>query len=678
MYTEEPTKKGLKQREKEEQRFVENWTWEEILDGAGPWTQPGEYRLSKEEIEAAKAEQRYYEEKYRGDRTLPWRQLLAFAKLEWASSQDVLSQLYVPDLQCVSTAQCILCLLPALALRCVSPAQYHQFRHHAPGLQCTSRVQSFRQQYPVQSFRRQYPVQSFRVQYPVQSFRRRYPVQSFLRQYPVQSFRQQYPVQSFRRRPGAPAKVPSPGAPAKVPSPGAPAKVPSPGSPAKVPSSGSPATVPSPGSPVTVPSPWSPATVPSPGSPAMSHGSALQRRREQCKDGGRRPEPEPPPREVEEVKEEMVNIVKKKVVKRVIESVSQVGIKSEVREVEPVVKMDTRFFGELLAEVYRKNCDIHTCISEHVAKIRGRKHLLDPSNDYKVEREDIEALIPKGASELTKQQLRYLLQTRMTADKTMRLLLTTFSSLREELIHMSEDLRRLESEKESLERDLSFKADQAEQYDRLLEAIRENNRQLQISLKETSSSQRTLETQLLSSRTTDSNRDFRIKELEGSYRALEKENEMLKQKLAGQCSSSTIQMNTEELSRQYSEQLAALRQEKDKELQSLRTQLTRITTEYTTERSGDKSLHLRITQLLTTLEQREVVIKRQEEEIWRLQQEKKRDSSKNVTTTTITKRYRNQYPLLGLLTDDYNSTSPVKDTKTIVIESRTGEMIKQE
>ncbi|CDQ76102.1 unnamed protein product [Oncorhynchus mykiss] len=294
-----------------------------------------------------------------------------------------------------------------------------------------------------------------------------------------------------------------------------------------------------------------------------------------------------------------------------------------------------------------------------------------------VKREDIEALIPKGASELTKQQLRYLLQTRMTADKTMRLLLTTFSSLREELIHMSEDLRRLESEKESLERDLSFKADQAEQYDRLLEAIRESNRQLQISLKETSSSQRYLETQLLSSRTTDSNRDFRIKELEGSYRALEKENEMLKQKLAGQCSSSTIQMNTEELSRQYSEQLAALRQEKDKELQSLRSQLTRITTEYTTERSGDKSLHLRITQLLTTLEQREVVIKHQEEDIWRLQQEKKRDSSKNVTTTTITKRYRNQYPLLGLLTDDYNSTSPIKDTKTIVIESRTGEMIKQ-
>nr|XP_029501434.1 protein POF1B-like [Oncorhynchus nerka] len=212
-------------------------------------------------------------------------------------------------------------------------------------------------------------------------------------------------------------------------------------------------------------------------------------------------------------------------------------------------------------------CHVLQCLPFHLSP---RKHLLDPSNDYKMEREDIEDLIPKGASELTKQQIRYLLQTRMTADKTMRLLLTTFSSLREELIHMSEDLRRLESEKETLERDLSFKADQAEQYDRLLEAVRENNRQLQISLKESSSSQRTLETQILSSQSTDSGREFRIRELEGNYRALENENEMLKQKLAGQCSSSIIQFKTEELSRQYSEQLAALRQEKDKELQSLR------------------------------------------------------------------------------------------------------------
>lgn len=41
-------------------------------------------------------------------------------------------------------------------------------------------------------------------------------------------------------------------------------------------------------------------------------------------------------------------------------------------------------------------------------------------------------------------------------------------------------LQRLESEKESLERDLSFKTDQARQYDSLLETVRENNKQLQV------------------------------------------------------------------------------------------------------------------------------------------------------------------------------------------------------
>ncbi|KAM4620985.1 protein POF1B isoform 1-T1 [Polymixia lowei] len=376
--------------------------------------------------------------------------------------------------------------------------------------------------------------------------------------------------------------------------------------------------------------------------------------------------------EVEEL--EIINVIEQRPVERTVERVSRVEVRSEVREVPQIVKMDTRFFGELLAEVYRKNCDIHSCISEHVSKIRGRKYQLD---DFKVEREEVEALIPKGASELTKQQIRYLLQTRLTADKSMRLLLSTFSNLREELIHMSEDLRRLESEKESLERDLSFKADQAQQYDRLLEAVRENNRQLQLSLKESSVAQRSLENQMMSSRSSESGREFKVKELEGRMRALEKENDMLRQKLAGQASSSSLQVKTEELSRQYSEQLNAMRLEKDKELQSLRSQMTRMTTEVSTERtSSEKSLQLRITEMITTLEQRQTIITRLEQEIKKLQQEKI-ESSKNVTKTIITKKYRNQYPILGLLSDDYQYTSPIKEAKTIVIE-RTGEMIKQE
>mgnify|MGYP001855919069 CR=1 FL=1 len=38
-------------------------------------------------------------------------------------------------------------------------------------------------------------------------------------------------------------------------------------------------------------------------------------------------------------------------------------------------------------------------------------------------------------------------------------------------------------------------------------------------------------------------------------------------------------------------------------------------------------------------------------------------------------RYRNQYPILGLLSDDYKVTSPVNKSQTIVIE-RTGEIWK--
>ncbi|XP_049894967.1 protein POF1B isoform X1 [Epinephelus moara] len=384
--------------------------------------------------------------------------------------------------------------------------------------------------------------------------------------------------------------------------------------------------------------------------------------------------------EVEEV--EVVNVIQQRVAPPpAIEKISRTEVRTEVREVPQLAKMDTRYFGELLADVYRKNCDIHSCISEHVSKIRGKKHQLDPSNDYKVEREEVEALLPKGATELTKQQIRYLLQTRLTADKSMRLLLSTFSSLREELLHMSEDLRRLESEKEGLERDLSFKADQAKQYDCLLEAVRENNRQLQVSLKETTATQRSLESQLLSSKNNDSSRDFKIKEMEGRMRALEKENEMLRQKLAGQGSSTTLHIKTEELSRQYKDQLSSMKQEKDAEIQRLKNQITKITTTTTTttseKSSSEKSLQLKISELLAMLEQRQTTITRQEEEIRKLMQERNDSSKSQVTKTIITKRYRNQYPILGLLSDDYQVTSPVKEAKTIVIE-RTGEMIKQE
>uniref|UniRef100_A0A672RW14 POF1B helix-loop-helix domain-containing protein n=1 Tax=Sinocyclocheilus grahami TaxID=75366 RepID=A0A672RW14_SINGR len=296
-------------------------------------------------------------------------------------------------------------------------------------------------------------------------------------------------------------------------------------------------------------------------------------------------------------------------------------IKTEVIDVEPIAKMDNRFFGELLAEVYRKNSDIHTCISEHV------------------EKEDIESVIPKGVSELTKQQIRYLLQTRMTADKTMRLLMATFSSLREELVHMQDDLRRLESEKEELERDLSFKADQALQYDRLLETVREHNRQLQVLFLSS------LVVFLLM---------FRV-DLWASL-----------PQLAGQCSSSTVQIKTQELSREYEQMLNDLREEKDRELKNLRTQLVKIQTERTITQTSDSSLEIRITELLSKLEQRESVIRHQEE----VRQHYYTDI-RCFVSVVFNKHaiYMNQYPILGLLSDDYQYTPPIKEDRTVVIES---------
>ena len=53
-------RRGDRQRQQEQRK--EEWTWEDELDGKGPWAQPGEYRRPKEELEAAKAERRWYEE----------------------------------------------------------------------------------------------------------------------------------------------------------------------------------------------------------------------------------------------------------------------------------------------------------------------------------------------------------------------------------------------------------------------------------------------------------------------------------------------------------------------------------------------------------------------------------------------------------------------------------------
>ncbi|KAK1133238.1 hypothetical protein AOXY_G38362 [Acipenser oxyrinchus oxyrinchus] len=369
-------------------------------------------------------------------------------------------------------------------------------------------------------------------------------------------------------------------------------------------------------------------------------------------------------------------------------AVSEVNVKvQKTQEVsyDTGPKLDNRFFGELLAELHRKSSDIYSCIYEHVSKIRSRpicscsgvSH--GPCVAFQEENEDVEHLIPKGVSDLTKQQISYLLQMRVTSEKSLRLLLATFSSLREELIQLQDDLRRLESDKEALQRDLNFKNGQAQQYEKLLESVRVNNRQLQQTLKESTSSNTSLEEKILVLRTSGSDKEYRLKELEYSKRVLEQENELLRQQIAGQCNSPSFQAKSDAITKQYMEMTTTLREEKDWEIKSLTEQLHKLQMESSSKSSSDYSTQLRLTELLTSLEQKETIIKRQEEEIRRFQLNKieMENQSKGITKTIITKKYRNQYPILGLLSDEYQATLPRKEAKTIVIE-RTGEMYKHE
>ncbi|KAK1163165.1 hypothetical protein AOXY_G16550 [Acipenser oxyrinchus oxyrinchus] len=369
-------------------------------------------------------------------------------------------------------------------------------------------------------------------------------------------------------------------------------------------------------------------------------------------------------------------------------AVSEVNVKvQKTQEVsyDTGPKLDNRFFGELLAELHRKSSDIYSCIYEHVSKIRSRpicscsgvSH--GPCVVFQEENEDVEHLIPKGVSDLTKQQISYLLQMRVTSEKSLRLLLATFSSLREELIHLQDDLRRLESDKEALQRDLNFKNSQAQQYEKLLESVRVNNRQLQQTLKESTLSNTSLEEKILVLRTSGSDKEYRLKELEYSKRVLEQENELLRQQIAGQCNSPSFQAKSDAITKQYMEMTTTLREEKDREIKSLTDQLCMLQMESSSKSGSDYSTQLRLTELLTSLEQKETIIKRQEEEIRRFQLNKTEmeNQSKGVTKTIITKKYRNQYPILGLLSDEYQATLPRKEAKTIVIE-RTGEMYKHE
>ncbi|NXW28599.1 POF1B protein, partial [Phaetusa simplex] len=320
-------------------------------------------------------------------------------------------------------------------------------------------------------------------------------------------------------------------------------------------------------------------------------------------------------------------------------------------------QLDCRYFGELLAELNRKTNDLYSCLLQHVERIGGRY--------WHCSTEEIEDLIPKGLSETTKQQIRYLLQMRVTSDKSLRLVLSTFKNLREELCHLQDDLGKLETENVCLKKDLAFKDSQVKEYETMLTSLRENNRQQQQGLRESTAKCRSLEEQLLSLRLSEGEKECQLKEAEYCKRALEQEIQSLRLQT---CSNPTLQTTTDELSSRYVEMINNLREDKDREIRSLRSQLSQFQQDISRREGSNSDLQIRLHELTSMLEEKEAFIKQQQEDLFRLKHEKLSGSQSPGVTAIITKKYRNQYPILGLLSDDYKVTSPVNKSQTIVIE----------
>ncbi|XP_055454227.1 protein POF1B [Psammomys obesus] len=330
-------------------------------------------------------------------------------------------------------------------------------------------------------------------------------------------------------------------------------------------------------------------------------------------------------------------------------------------------KLDPKYFGELLADLSRKNTDLYHCLLEHLERIGGSKQDFESPDTL----EDIESLIPKGLSEFTKQQIRYILQMRGMSDKSLRLVLSTFSNIREELGHLQNDLTSLENDKIRLEKDLAFKENQIKEYEELLASVRANNRQQQQGLQASSSKCQTLEENNLSLQHTLSDMEYRLKELEYCKRNLEQENKNLRIQVSETCTGPILQAKMDEIGNHYTEMVKNLRLEKDREIGKLRSQLNQYQKDVSKREGSCSDFQFKLHELTSLLEEKDSVIKRQSEELSKLRQEiysSHNQPSSSGRTTITTKKYRTQYPILGLLYDDYEYIPPGSDTQTIVIE----------
>ncbi|XP_074864237.1 protein POF1B [Carettochelys insculpta] len=347
--------------------------------------------------------------------------------------------------------------------------------------------------------------------------------------------------------------------------------------------------------------------------------------------------------------------------KNTVRSVTIQGCKPVQSLQESNNQLDSRYFGELLAEVHRKSNDLYSTLVQHVEKLGRRTKDFESTSQV----EDIEDLIPKGLSEFTKQQIRYLLQMRVTSDKSLRLVLSTFGSLREELCHLQDDLEKLETDKMLLEKDLDFKASQVKEYETLLASMRENSHQQQQGLRDSAAKCRSLEEKILALQYAEGENECRIKELEYGKRTLEQEIRNLRMQT---CSNPVLQTTTDELSSRYVEMINNLRDDKDREIRKLRSQVNQFQQDSSKREGSNSDFQMRLHALTSKLEEKETFIKQQQEELFQLKQERLACNQLKSTKSIVTKKYSNKYPILGLLSDSFSVTSPLTQTDTIVIE----------
>ncbi|MXQ99381.1 hypothetical protein E5288_WYG005652 [Bos mutus] len=235
--------------------------------------------------------------------------------------------------------------------------------------------------------------------------------------------------------------------------------------------------------------------------------------------------------------------------------------------------------------------------------------------------------------------------------KSLRLVLSTFSNIREELGHLQNDLTSLENDKIRLEKDLAFKETQIKEYEELLASVRADNRQQQQGCQDSTSKCQALEEDNLSLRHTLSDVEYRLKELEYCKRNLEQENKNLRIQVSETCTGPMLQAKMDEIGNHYMEVVKNLRMEKDREICKLRYQKD------VSRREGScNDFQFKIHELTSLLEEKDSLIKRQSEELSKLRQEiyssHNQPSSGGRTTITTKKLQKSpsvQYDLSTVL-----------------------------